>query len=350
MKSFLAVLSLTTLWGCGGAEKQHAPAAHKPVVGQQPTEEAADGPLELPLTASFGALIKAINMRPERETTTEASCLIERSSSFALRAPTARAMRPLPPAPVDLDARLGAVADPVRLLTLWGQVGVEADRLVAVTFTATSASTTRPVVSLLTDRGIALRGEALSKAALTKASALGALKDSNISRLIVTAERDVPLSDVYAWLEEVQRLPNTPVALAVMLPEATRIPEPAEENAAELRCEDETAAPGDIDVQQVQAAVSALRSTLGQCLTRDRGTRGGKVAVRLGVSTTGEVDRGCIASGSLDGASIERCVIETLRTVELSAPTPAGSRATLLLPIVLRPKEQPTVRPFCSGS
>lgn len=333
---------------CGGSVEQQSVQSAKTAPAPQQSDP-GDEPLSLPKSASFGALIEAINRRPEKDGDT--SCLLEPSEAFVLHAPDARAMRPLPPAPEDLNARFEAVPDPVRLLTLWGQVGVEADRLVAVTFTSTRASSTRPLLTALTDQGIVLRSEALQKSpALSRETAIAKLKElSTLKNIVVTAERDVPLADLYAWLSDLEAL-DVSVALAVMLPEGTKIPEPTPPEANELRCSAPPAETfGEVDITSVQSAIAQIRSALVLCLERERGqgARGGKIQVRLTVAQDGRMQEACIADGALGSGSSERCAVETLGSLQISPPEPAGSQATLVLPLLLQPKPQGPINPVC---
>ncbi len=337
---------------CGGDQANTTQSAErKPELQPAPTPTSDKDPIELPLDATFGELIATINQRPEAESDSPVSCILVPSSSFKLDSPTAQAMRPLPPPPDDLDEHFDAVPDTVRLLTLWGQVGVEADRLVAVTFTMTSAEQKRTLFSALTDRGIILRNDNLKGDAQTHAQALRALEKETPppSHVVVSAEKNVPLRHIYAWLQTLHSFPELSVSLAVMLPEGTKVPEPPLEHATELRCgESAIDSTGDVDVAAVQAEISKTTPTLAGCLSPGRGSRGGTAAVQLSVSSTGEVDSVCIAEGSFDSAESERCVLDALRTIALPAPTPAGSRATLLLPLALRPKPSPPIRPLCA--
>lgn len=350
MPRFLLLLATIATTACGGsAVSSSEPVTPKSDPSHRSETVTVNGDLvALPKSESFGALIAALNKTPEKDEL--ASCLLEAGADFRIRAATARAIRPLPPAPEDLNGRFEATVDPVRLLTLWGQLGVEADRLVAVTFTTVSAWKERPPLAVLTDQGIIVRsqrGEAGNPLAL--ATALDRIRELAPQNLVVTAERDVTLGDLYTWLERLASL-ELSVSLAVMLPENTRVPEATPQLSDALRCGQTGETFGEIDIASVQHGIAQVQSSLAGCIERERGpgARGGKVQVRLQVAPTGKIDKACIVDGALGSDASERCTLETLQSLTFAPPTPEGERVTLVLPLTLQPKALAPVRIFCA--
>jgi hypothetical protein len=78
---------------------------------------------------------------------------------WKLAADLAAAVRPLPPAPLDLEKRLRQKPGRVHVLTRWGRVGEQPFDLALVAFTTTTPASARmPAIALLlTEGGVFVR-------------------------------------------------------------------------------------------------------------------------------------------------------------------------------------------------
>jgi hypothetical protein len=323
-----------------------------PVLALEPTQMTPDAPEAAAQAATtYGELVHAAAQREGEPNGTR--CVFEREAhGLRMVGTTTPALRPLPQPAPDLDALL-AQDITVNVLTPFGRYGVAPNALTLVSFTYTPP--TREAVALvITDQGIALRGSQASapmRDKLTLADAVQAVSAlSSPATAFVSAEAPVPASalvDLLAALES----KRIPVALAVSLAPATRLPTPPIARLADT-CPNglpETSEPeGALDVAALTPALSELRTRAAECLSSadPRGAAGGRLSLLLRVAKTGMLANACIDSDETGDARLRGCILEQAQKLKFPEPTPSGS-VDLALPLTLVSAHPPAAPLLC---
>jgi len=349
---------LTLFWlGCAAAQAPASPPSVAPAGAPAQPGQPATKSAQLALGASFAELVRSAS-ELDGSARPPGACLLARSqSAFVLAGELALAVRPLPPAPDDLDEALKSV-ERVELLGAWGRHGDGNGKLALVGFTA-SAPARSAIALILTDRGLSLRGAsgtAVSpRDALDRNAALAALAAASASEpptIFVSAEAGIPLRDVYALLE-VLTLRGLEVVLSVSLSTNTTLPLPTSASARVARCADglsATNAPeGSLPTSEIMAGIAPLKEHAADCLLRGdaRGAAGGRLSVAFRVAADGRVQEACISSDELADPGVLACVVDLARTLSF-APPAAGGVLDLELPIVLRASARAVQRAACT--
>jgi hypothetical protein len=310
--------------------------------------------------ASFAELVHSAGQLDGRARPPAACLLARTASGFVLGGEVAAAVRPLPPAPDELDEVLKSV-ERVELLSAWGRHGDGNGKLALVGFTA-SAPARSAVALILTDQGLSLRGASGSavtpRDGLDRNAALAALaalsSRETAPTIFVSAEASIALRDVYALLE-VLSLRGLEVVLSVSLATNTTLPLPASATAQVSRCEDglsATDAPeGSLSSGDILAGIAPLKESAPDCLLRGdaRGAAGGRLTVSFRVAANGRVQEACIAHDELGDPGVLACVIDIARALSFAPPS-AGGVLDIKLPIVLRASSRAVQRAACAGS
>lgn len=284
-------------------------------------------------------------------------CLIDLRGSPRLSADVAVGARPLAPAPAGLASALDVAAGPASVISVWGSSPGESLALVAFTTTTPAAARAPAIAAIVTRAGVSLRAAHTAIRAqpeplpLERASALLAQLPPPAT-VYVSAEAAIPLERVVALL---RALPERfEVALAVALPQGTRLPAPAQASSTELMCPEGLPAPnddepeGELDPAAVRGALEPLSSEALACATSTgaRALLGGKLTLALRVNAQGKPDPLCMLSDTIGEPLLRRCVIEAARALSLPAPEPRGF-VDVHLPIEIALAGPPPQRALC---
>lgn len=370
----LAVLvPLATSLGCGGAppEVEAAPAddsggvRHGTGDGASPSTASAR---VLGVGASFGDLVAAARRLDDRqEADSDAGCILRGAAGapWRLEADLSVAVRPLPDAPPDLEPRLTDADHPARVLTRWGQLGAEAQRLALVTFTSTPPLRAEGAAALfLTDRGAYLRRvgnaelEPTGPVPLAEAGALltGVLDEARLP-VFVTAEANVPLEHLRTLLAAVPESLAGATALAVPLAPETRLPGPNERRSSDetaLLCPDglpvptEGAEEGVLQAMQIVGAIGPLREGARSCFAHATGTAavGGRLALAIRIGPEGAVTEACFTGDEIGDPALRACVLEAARATHFPTPDPRGF-VDAVVPLAFEPDTSLRQSPLC---
>ncbi len=311
----------------------------------------------LPADATFSDLVQTVSLVDGTETTTE-PCLMGKNANggYRLAGEVAPGLRPLPPPAEDLDAALKD-ASHVQVLSPWGAYGSAPAALSFASLTA-FPPLRNALVLVLTDRGMTLRGTGTAGSVQSElapqAKDLASLGSLDGIVAFVSAEAQVPLSQVYDLLKELTRL-GARTALAVNLAPGTPLPALPAPNAT-LRCPDglpETDLPeGDLSLDALLSSVQPLRERAPDCLLRGgaSGAAGGKLTLALRIDAQGKVQESCVRADELGDAAIAGCVLDLARKLAFPKPQPEGGVVDAELPLVLRPHSAPAQAPVCSDT
>jgi hypothetical protein len=292
---------------------------------------------DLEIDATFLDLVAAARRQDDlRDQDSSLGCLV-RSSPLRLEADLAAAVRPLPEPPPSLTARLESR---VVVLTRYGAIGEPSAPLGLVAFT-----TTRPAagavaqVLVVTPRALFLGRTDRQRFDEIDRSRLASLDDGT-SQLFVTANAGIPVAELVSILGALPPMPGR-IALAVALPEGTRLPEPAPstaETAAICQLEPLTDEQwGELSTSSIRSAVDPLvdRARLCAGTTDGPGALGGRVVVTMRIDPSGHVSEACVSEdGTRDGV-LRACLVAAAR--ELAFPAPTGGSVDVALPLVIEP-------------
>jgi hypothetical protein len=334
-----------------GACAARASAPTAPVAALEPSEVTPDRPEPAHESAAdYRALVRAA---AAREGTDDASCLFARDAGgLRMLGYSNAALRPLPSPEVELDAAL-AQSVSVNVLTPFGRYGGALGALTLASFTY--APPTREAVALvITDQGIALRGTTASvpmRDKLPVAQAVQAVTALMPATVFVAAEAQVStlaLADLLGALQA-QRVP---VALAVNLAPATRLPEPPPAPSADIcpsGLPDTNEAEGALDVSALAPALSDLRTHAAECLNsaEPRGMAGGHLSLLLRVSESGALADACIDRDETGDGRLRACILAQAKKLRFPQPAPRGS-VDLALPLALVPAHPPASALLCT--
>lgn len=308
--------------------------------------------------ATFGDVIRAARMLDEHgEDSSERGCLFQVDGDrAAMTADVAIAVRPLPDAPVDLGARLGGAAGPIRILSRWDLAGTGEVAVVVITSTPAPPSDARWELLALTERGIYRR---LSNRAVSREEGgplaldlvLEQLGDS--TRLIVTADHGQSLSGLLSLLSALPA--DQVVGLGIVLPADIRLPNPrvTNENREHL-CEHGLAAPtdgrsaGTLAGPDILSVAAGLRPEFTRCLNQasGRAAAGGRFQVRFRIGDQGGVEQACLRQPTSVAPDLETCILAAVRDASFPAPDPVGF-VDVSLPLELQPIPMPPPTPVC---
>jgi hypothetical protein len=251
---------------------------------------------------------------------------------------------------------------PIAVLSGWGVLGNgQGLSLVALTSVPPEAARAAVTGVFLTPDGAYLRygqrdaspgadGPLGPEALVTR---LLAVERGEPSTLFVTAEADVPVSDLWSLL---RTLPgDRSVALATPLPPGTALPNPGRPSTPAPRCPDglpplaEGETPGDLDRHAVIAALPPLHRAGADCMARARGAAatGGTLTLALRVGPDGTVADACLLADDTRDAALGACLLEAARTLQFPAPSPPGP-VDLHLPLSLIPTGLTIQRATCA--
>jgi hypothetical protein len=246
-------------------------------------------PRDLAADATFADLVAAARRQDDlRAQDSSAGCLL-RTRPWRLEADLAAAVRPLPEPPPSLTARLERVA----VLTRYGAIGEPTAPLGLVAFTTTRpAAGAGAAVLVVTPRGLFLGRTDAARFDELDRSRLARIDDGR-SQLFVTANAGVTVRELADVLAALPPMPGR-IALAVALPDGTRLPEPraaSTETApiCELSALADDAPLGDLSVEALRAGVAPLADRARLCAgtTDGAGALGGRVVGGGGLSESG---------------------------------------------------------------
>ena len=345
------LLLASFLLACGPgrppAEPEGDPeAAH--VGGERPAPRTSAR--DLAAEGTFASLCDAAREQDRlRDQDSGAGCLVRRvGGAFRLEADLAVAVRPLPEAETDLDARM-ASTEPVRILTRYGAYGSSPRMgLVALTTTAPPRGRIEDAVGLvlvLTDRGAYARRTDVAFGAAAPAplaEVLAGAPFAEVSTTFVTAEAGLPLEAVYAGLAALPEALAGHVALALALPEGVALPErpSLDPGPPAPICEGlaETDEPWSETVSgpALLERVASIRGSLALCVgaSTGPGARGGRMELVVRLTRGGSVADACIRADSTGDEPLRACILRTVR--ELTFPDPAG-QVIFAVPLALEP-------------
>ncbi|GAB4202624.1 MAG: hypothetical protein OHK0013_16060 [Sandaracinaceae bacterium] len=356
----IAVLSAWWL-GCGGLAEavrdEGAPAARargssaRADAGPVGAADRARGDARtLRSDATFAELVGAARTQDRlRDQDSDAGCLLRRRPA-RLEADLAAAVRPLPEAPSSLAGRLGSVS----ALTRYGAMGAPDAALALVAFT-----TTRPLPDAPA-RAVVITAEAIwvapvgvdgGPARRVEITALSTLVDG-AGLVLVTAEGGVSVDRLADVLAALPPSLEGRVALAVALPEGTRLPDvPALEGPETVPvCElaplaDE--AWGELDPARLRAGLAPLAEQARTCVgsTEGLGAAGGRVTLTLRIGPGGRVDDACVSEDTTGDGALRACLVRAARALVLEAPV--GGSVDVALPLRLEPGIAHRQRPLC---
>ncbi len=351
----LALSMLAVACGGGGEESSNPTRVGDTTGGEGEGSANEDGSDEgarvdhrgLSLGASWGELVAAARaLDDENRAESDAGCVLQGSGPYRFNADVAVAIRPLPEAPEDLDARL-AEASTARLFTRWGQIHGEGE-LAIVAFTSTpppSALTGAAIV--LTDQGIYLRpaGTGEAHGPLPFDEGIGAARAvvSASPMTLVAAESGVALSTMRDFLERLPREASPKIALGVTLAPDVRLPDPAShEDDGRGLCPDGLppyqGPAGELSTDAIIASLGPLREGAQRCMSTatGRGAAGTRVGLAMRIGEDGHITDACITEDSAADPALRACLIDVARATAFPVPDPAGA-VDAVLPMELVP-------------
>jgi hypothetical protein len=311
----------------------------------------------LPSHATFGELVALARTLDQHGAgdSTESCLLGANGDASRLGAAVLPAVRPMPDAPAALVTTLDS-GGRVRVLSHWGQTGD--GEFALATFTTVSAAAARApaAVLALTRAGVFVRyGDREARpddGPLAPHAIPTRLASAPAHALYLTAERDMPVSELHALLASLPL--DRPVALAVALPAGTRLPEPTRPGRAAHACPDGLPAPprgaqeGDLAAAEIANALASLPAEAARCRDTAGGAAaaGGKLTLALRVEPDGRVRDACAVRDSVSEPALVACLVGFARGLRFSAPAPAGF-VDLHVPLDLAPAGPEPQRPTC---
>jgi hypothetical protein len=361
----MAVLSACSVAGCGAAGRE-GPAREGPAraveqvapgqgaggassAGEGGTAARREDARTLRSDARFGELVAAARRQDQlRDQDSTAGCLLRLRPAPRLEADLAAAVRPLPEPPASLADRRGSVS----VLTRYGALGAPDAELGLVAFT-----TTRPapgagarVLSLRAD-GLWLASTDGGSARAIERDALAGLDDGR-SLVVITAESGITVEALGSVLAALPSSLAGRVALAVALPEGTRLPAPAAPEGPDAApvCELEPlpdAGWGELDAAALRRGVTPLVDRARLCVgtTEGPGALGGRVVLSMRIDPTGRVGAACVSEDSTDDGVLRACLVAAARELAFEAPT--GGSVDVALPLRLEPGLAHRQTPLC---
>jgi hypothetical protein len=351
--------------GCGGATAAGAVATDvAPALPDEPIAEPVpprpEGARAIEPPASYSSIVSAARVLDERsEADSEEDCMLRRPSRegwpWILALDIAAAVRPLPEAPADLDARLDGSPSPVLVITRWGQLGSRSFELALAMISNTPPRVDEAAVVLaLSNRGVYLRRtDRLVSAGRTAPIPIGELSTRLEGELeagqlvIVTAEAEITAEQLWGLLRALPA--SARVGLAVALGEEIQVPDPPPlptDRGAGVCLEGLPALPSDAERGQLETPliVGAMRPfqvAARQCLTEATmaSAPGGRVEVAMRIGPEGVVGEACLSQDEIGDTLLRDCLLRAARSLRFPRPDPAGF-IDLSLPLLLQPAIQ----------
>jgi len=349
---FLALL------GCGGAEGSGEEPLPPPAEtgGEAQTGGAAEPePVTRALAAdaTYGELVAlARDLEGAGRADSDEGCLL---GPERLAADLAIPLRPLP-LPIPSVARaLARHRGPMRVLSRWGQRG-SGRRAVAV-FTMTPRTSGEALLLFAGEDGLRLRstgGEAGSAEPFTPAELAERVRVARTTvggPIVLIADAGASLTRVRTLLAALPE--EAVIALGVLLPEDTRLPEPlvpAAEAEAGL-CPDglppTEAAEGHFDLDAARPALAELQAQVSRCndYRSARGRDEGTIAIALRVAAGGGVSAACATDDRVGDPALRACTLGAVREVRFPDP---GGVVDLAIPFRFEPSPRARQAPLCS--
>jgi hypothetical protein len=347
MRRLALVALLACSVGCGAAASEAPGRADRargdravPAEERPPAREVSS-PRDLAPDATFADLVAAARRQDDlRDQDSSAGCLLRaprEGGAFRLEADLAAAVRPLPEPPPSLTARLERAA----VLTRYGAIGEPAAPLGLVAFTTTRPAAGAPAAILVvTTRGLFLGGTEAARFDEIDPSRLARLDDGR-SQLFVTAHAGVSVRALANVLAALPPMPGR-IALAVALPEGTRLPEPPAATAesapiCELSVLPDDAPSGELSLDALRSGVAPLADRARLCAgtTDGAGALGGRVVVSMRIDPTGRVSEACVSEDETNDGVLRACLVAAAR--ELGFAAPSGGPVDVALPIRIEP-------------
>lgn len=315
--------------------------------GESETEVEAvrDQPRALGATATFADLVASARRLDDRgEGDSDVGCVLRgnpESMSWRLEADVATGVRPLPDPPAELAPRL-AESKSIRILSRWGQRGDGPLNLAA--FTALPPPPRgRELAVLVTAAGIFVATTDGGSAGPFQPTRLESALSSagEIERVFVTAEAGISLRRLYRVISLLPTRFEGETALAVVLGEDVRLPEPTRTDGAAGMCPDglpdTEATIGNLDTERIMASMTPLREGAARCMSTAsaEAARGGRMDLAIRVAADGSVETACATADGLGDPNLRACVLGAAG--ELRFPEPGGV-LDLMLPLRLEPE------------
>jgi hypothetical protein len=364
MNRTLLIVGIVGAVGCSGSDRRVSePIQTEPEVDAAPSEPPPTGPRVIELPGTYGGLMSAASVLEDRgEGASPQECMLRspehRGWPWILEAEISASVRPVPPPPGDLDARLVDSAQPVLVITRWGQIGSRSfDVALAAITSAAPLPDQGSAVLLLTDRGVYLRrtdqrvsmGRTAPRPLPERGASIEGLEEGTM--IYVTAEADVPLTQLRRLLAALPE--GASVVFAVALGQEIRVPDPPplpEDRETGLCPEglpdpSEGTVRGELEAPLVIGALGPLRTRARECLETAVATRspGGRVELMIRIAPDGQVSDACLGSDELGGTELRNCLIEAALATRFPVPRPQGF-VDVQLPLRLQPSSQ---RPLC---
>lgn len=352
---------------CGGAPPAPVDPSEGVVTGRDDPGRSSEGSpggdsRSLEAVGTFGALVGRVREldQSEGEGSTE-GCLLGGTGSgerpYRLGADLSVAVRPLPVAPRRIGSRFSTAAASPRVLSVWGSRGDGGLGLVVFTSTPPLPEAELMVIAL-TERGLFLTHTGSPPAPsppfpLAELPArLAALAEP--AAVIVTADGATPLASLRALLGSLSSL-ESPVALAVALPEGTRLPAPRRSGSEEetgfcpegLDPPPEDATEGTLDSAEIRAALAPFARDAPSCFAAARhGAVSGRYELTFRIESDGHVSSACAMADTARDAALRDCLLRRLGSIRFPRPQPAGF-VDISLPVELAAAPIETQRPLC---
>jgi hypothetical protein len=357
MRALLLVSLLLVANACGGSDQDESDPTNvaDTTGGEGVTSESGDGSDSAPeidhrglsLGASWGELVAAARaLDDESAAESDAGCVLRGTGPYRFEADVAVAIRPLPEAPEDLDARLEESGS-ARLFTRWGQINGEGE-LAIVAFTGTPPpSAPRGAAVVVTDRGLYVRpagtGEAHGPLPFDEGVGAARAMVAASPMTVIAAESGVPLETMRDLLERLPREASPKIALGVTLAPDVRLPDPASrEDAGRGMCPDGLpdydGALGELSPRAIVGALGPLREGAQRCMTTATGpgAAGTRIGLAMRIGEDGRLSEACITEDSASDPALRACILDVARATAFPAPDPPGA-VDAVLPMELVP-------------
>jgi hypothetical protein len=346
-------MCMVLLLACGTTEVEpEVESGEVETEGAEVEEEVGGGVTRaLAPDATYGDLVTlARELDGASRADSDAGCLL---GPERLAADLALPLRPLPLPIVSLARALNRHSGPMRVLSRWGQRG--AGRRAVAVFTMTPRTSGEALLVFVGEDGVRLRatgGEAGSPEPFADealAERVGAARATISGPVVLVADAGASLARVRTLLAALPE--DAVVALGVLLPEDTRLPQPLVPDDPEAGlCADglppTDEAEGQFDVAAARAALAELQEKVTRCNDyrsgsgRDEGT----ITVALRLSDGGAVSAACASGDTVGDPALRACTLAAVREVRF--PDPAGV-VDLAIPFRFEPSPLATQRPLC---
>lgn len=353
----IALTLLLALSACGGGEEPLPDREQEQTGGETPVQdepaERASPTRTLAEDATYGDLVATARaLDGASEADSDAGCLL---GPTRLAADLALPLRPLPEPIGSLSRALARHRGPMRVLSRWGQRG--AGRRAVAIFTMTPRTDGEALLLFASDDGIRLRATGGEPGGTEPfpAAELGdrvlAARASVEGPIVLVADAGTPLVRVRSLLAALPS--DAVVALGVLLPEDTRLPEPLvpdDQGEAGLCAEGlppAQGAEGQFDVAAARGALSELQAQIARCNDYRSGTGAdeGTITVAVRVGPGGAVTGACATGDTVGDPALRACTLGAIREVRFPDP---GGVVDLAIPLRFQPSRLGRQRALCS--